>query len=194
MSTTAPQRSDRRRRGTRAAIVAQAVDLARSEGLEGLTIGRLAGEMKMSKSGLFRHFGSKEELQLATLDAAAREYIEQIVEPALALPEGRGRLEALCERYLSYLERRATAGGCFWAGCAAEFDDRPGPVRDRIQQMVGAWVSLLRHEAELAGADDPDQIAFELHSLVMGANLRSQLLGDAEAFARARTAVKRLLP
>ncbi len=194
MPTTATTPTDRRRRGTRAAILARATELARSQGLEGLTIGRLAGEMKMSKSGLFRHFGSKEELQLATIDAAAREYVEQIVEPALAMPEGRGRLEALCDRYLAYLESQVGAGGCFWAACAAEFDDRPGPVRDRVRQMVGAWVSLLGREAELAGAEDPDQLAFELHSLVMGANLRAQLLGDATAFARARTALKRLLP
>jgi AcrR family transcriptional regulator len=193
VTTTTPQRTDRRRRGTRAAILARAVELARAEGLEGLTIGRLAAEMEMSKSGLFRHFGSKEELQLATIDVAAREYVERIVQPALDLPEGRQRLETLCERYLSYLERQAGAGGCFWAGCAAEFDDRPGPVRDRIQEMVAAWVSLLRREAELAGVDDPDQLAFELHSLVMGANLRSQLLADRDAFARARTAVERLL-
>ena len=193
MATAAPQRPDRRRRDTRAGILARAVELGRTGGLEGLTIGRLADEMKMSKSGLFRHFGSKEELQLATIDAAAREYIEQIVEPALALPPGSERLDTLCNGYLSHLERQANAGGCFWAGCAAEFDDRPGPVRDRVQEMVGAWVSLLRREAELADADDPDQLAFELHSLMLGANLRSQLLGDAEGFARARTAVKRLL-
>ena len=194
MAVAAPERIDRRRRGTRAAILARATELARSEGLVGLTIGRLAAETKMSKSGLFRHFGSKQELQLATIDAAAREYAEEIVEPALAEPEGRRRLEALCEHYLAHLERQVGAGGCFWAGCAAEFDDRPGPVRDRVQQMVAAWVSLLRHEAEVAGAEDPDQLAFELHSLVMGANLRAQLLGDATAFARARTAMKRQLP
>lgn len=169
------------------------MELARSNGLEGLTIGRLAAEMKMSKSGLFRHFGSKEELQLATIDAAAREYVEQIVQPALALPEGRERLRALCDRYLDYLERQLTTGGCFWAGSAAEFDARPGPVRDRVREMVAAWVALLTREAELAGADDPEQLAFELHSLVLGANLRSQLLGDAAAFERSRAALQRLL-
>jgi AcrR family transcriptional regulator len=192
--TSATKTSDRRRRGTRAAILARATELARSDGLEGLTIGRLAGEMKMSKSGLFRHFGSKEELQLATIDAAAREYVEQVVEPALEQPEGRPRLEALCDHYLAHLEQRVGAGGCFWAACAAEFDDRPGPVRDRVEQMVAAWVSLLRREAKLAGAEDPEQLAFELHSLVMGANLHAQLLGEAPAFARARVALKRLLP
>src|SRR5918997_329003 len=104
MSATETRRPDRRRRGTRAAIVARAKQVARNDGLEGLTIGRLASEMQMSKSGLFRHFGSKEELQLATIEAAAQEYIEQIVEPALKEPEGRERLQALCEHYLRYLE------------------------------------------------------------------------------------------
>jgi AcrR family transcriptional regulator len=193
MPTEHAERTDRRRRGTRQTILTHAVELARSDGLEGLTIGRLAAEMEMSKSGLFRHFGSKEELQLATIDAAAREYVEQIVEPALALPEGRDRLRALCDRYLDYLERQIEAGGCFWAGSAAEFDGRPGPVRDRVREMVAAWVELLRREAELAGADDPEQLAFELHSLVLGANLRAQLLGDGAAFDRSRAAFERLL-
>jgi AcrR family transcriptional regulator len=194
MSATETRRPDRRRRGTRAAIVARAKQVARNDGLEGLTIGRLASEMQMSKSGLFRHFGSKEELQLATIEAAAQEYIEQIVEPALQEPEGRERLAALCEHYLRYLEGQVGQGGCFWAGCAAEFDDRPGPVRDRVSEMLAAWFELMSREAEAAGADDPEQLAFELHSLTMGANLRSQLLADPKAFDRARVALRRLLP
>ena len=86
------------------------------------------------------------------------------------------------------------AGGCFWAGCAAEFDDRPGPVRDRVQQMVGAWISLLRHEAELAGAEDPDQLAFELHSLVMGANLAPSCSATRARSRAPGRRMKRLLP
>jgi AcrR family transcriptional regulator len=190
---TTSERVDKRRRGTREAILHRAIDVARAEGLEALTIGRLAADMQMSKSGLFGHFGSKEELQLATVDAAARIYLEQVIQPALEVAEGRERLEALCEHYLSHLEEQSGAGGCFWAGSAAEFDDRPGPVRDRIQQLVGAWVSLLAREAESAGAQDPEQLGFELHSMVMGANLRAQLLGDASAFDRARAAISRLL-
>ena len=193
-SAAAPERRDGRRRGTRQAIVARAIEVARKEGLEALTIGRLAADMGMSKSGLFRHFGSKEELQLATVDAAARIYVDEIVEPAVKLAPGRERLRKLCDLYLGYLERQAASGGCFWAGSAAEFDDRPGPVRDRIREIVAAWVTLLGQEAAHAGAADPPQLAFELHAIVMGANLRSQLLGDAEAFERARAAIARMLP
>ena len=193
MPTSTPERTDRRRRGTREAILEHAIDVARAEGLKSLTIGRLAAGMQMSKSGLFRHFGSKEELQLATVEAAGRIYLEEIVQPALEVPAGRQRLEALLERYLTHLEQQSSAGGCFWAGSAAEFDDWPGPVRDRIRQMVGAWVSLMAQEAESAGAEDPEQLAFELHSMVMGANLRAQLLGDPSAFSRARAAIRRFL-
>jgi AcrR family transcriptional regulator len=174
-------------------VLERAIDLASAEGLEGLTIGRLAAEMEMSKSGLFRHFGSKEELQLATVDAAAKRYFKEVVAPALELPEGKARLRALCERYFDHLEQSVFAGGCFWAACSTEFDDRPGPVRDRVGEVVAAWIALLAGEAERAGAEEPEQVAFELHSLALGANLRSRLLRDPDAFAHARAAVKRLL-
>ena len=168
------------------------MDLASAEGLEGLTIGRLASELGMSKSGLFRHFGSKEELQLATVDAAAQLYVDRVIAPALEVPEGEERLRVLLERYFSHLEEGCFVGGCFWAAAANEFDDRPGAVRDRIRAFTAAWVDLLTREAEAAGAEDPAQLAFELHSCALGANLRSRLLGDREAFKHARTAVERL--
>ena len=192
MATRTSQRT-RRRGGTRRVVLERAIDLASAEGLEGLTIGRLAAEMEMSKSGLFRHFGSKEELQLATVDAAAQRYVEEVVAPALELPEGKERLRALCERYFDHLEQQVFAGGCFWAACSTEFDDRPGPVRDRVREVVTAWLALLAGEAERAGLEEPEQVAFELHSLALGANLRSRLLGDRNAFAHARAAVERLL-
>jgi AcrR family transcriptional regulator len=173
----------------REAILARAVDLASTEGLEGLTIGRLAGELEMSKSGLFGHFGSKEELQLATVEAAARRFVDEVVEPALAEPEGSRRLRALCDRYLGYLERRVFPGGCFWASAATEFDGRPGRVRDRIRDGVGAWVGGLEREAALAGADDPAQLAFEIHALGQAANASYQLFEDRAAFGRARLAI-----
>lgn len=188
-----PARGANRRGGTRRAVLERAIDLASAEGLEGLTIGRLAAEMGMSKSGLFRHFGSKEELQLATIDAAATRYIEQVVAPALQEQEGTQRLRALCDSYFGHLEHQVFEGGCFWAACSAEFDDRPGPVRDKVRDLVAAWLSLLATEAERAGAEEPEQLAFELHSLALGANLRRRLLGDPDAFVRARTAVDRLL-
>jgi AcrR family transcriptional regulator len=180
--------------GTRAAILDHAVDLASTDGLEGLTIGRLASELEMSKSGLFGHFGSKRELQLATIDAAERRFVCAVVEPTLSEPEGAPRLRALCERYISYLEGRVFPGGCFWAAAATEFDGRPGPVRDRIREGIGAWLAALEREAEGAGADDPAQLAFELHALAQGANASFQLFGDRGAFDRARRAIKPLLP
>jgi AcrR family transcriptional regulator len=178
---------------TREAILERAVDLASSEGLEGLTIGRLAGEMELSKSGLFGHFGSKEELQLATIDAASRRFIREVVEPAADTDEGADRLRALCEHYIDHLEREVFSGGCFWSATSAEFDSRPGPVRDAVRDRFGAWLAELERQARIAGADDPGQLAYELNAVVQGANSAYQLLGDEAAFDRARAATARLL-
>jgi AcrR family transcriptional regulator len=182
-----------KQRSTREAILERAVDLASEEGLEGLTIGRLAGEMEMSKSGLFRHFGSKEKLQLASVDAAARRFTAEVVEPALGSSPGIERLRALCDRYIAYMERGVFSGGCFWAAVTAEFDDRPGPVRDRIREGMAAWMGLLEREAEVAGAEDPAQLAFELLAVAQAANTGSRLFADRGAFTRARSAIDRLL-
>jgi AcrR family transcriptional regulator len=179
---------------TRDAILERAVDLASVEGLEGLTIGRLATELGMSKSGLFGHFGSKEELQLATVREAADRFVAEVVQPALAEEEGLPRLRALCDRYVDYLERSVFSGGCFFAAATAEFDDRPGPVRDAVRTGVAAWLGLLERNAAGAGLDDPKQVAFELHALALGANAGARLFGDERAVARARTAIERLLP
>jgi AcrR family transcriptional regulator len=180
-------------RSTREAILDRAVDVASEQGLEGLTIGRLATEMEMSKSGLFGHFGSKEELQLATVDAAGRRFVEEVVAPALGEGSGTNRLRSLCDRYIGYLEQQVFPGGCFWAGATAEFDSRPGPVRDALRERVGAWVGLLESEAEAAGHGDPRQLAFELYAIAQGANSAFQLFDDADAFARARAATDRIL-
>jgi AcrR family transcriptional regulator len=147
----------------------------------------------MSKSGLFRHFGSKEELQVATVAEASRLFIEAVIEPALAAEEGAPRLRALCDHYVAHLERQVFSGGCFWAATQSEFDDRPGPVRDAISGAVGAWTTELARHARLAGFDDPDQVAFELVSVAQGANNRFRLLEDPDAFSRARAAFARLL-
>lgn len=178
---------------TREAILERAVDIASVEGLEGLTIGRLAAEMEMSKSGLFGRFGSKEDLQLATIEAAAQRFVTEVVEPARAVEPGRQRLAALCELYLDHLERGVYRGGCFWGATAAEFDDRPGAVRDEIQARVEAWVGALEREARAAGLADPRQIAFEIQALIQGANFARRLLGDDAAFSRARKGFERLL-
>jgi AcrR family transcriptional regulator len=182
-----------KRLSTREAILDRAVDLASAQGLEGLTIGRLASETEMSKSGLFGHFGSKEELQLATVDAAAKRFAEEVVGPALEVPSGIERLRALCDAYIGYLEREVFSGGCFWAAVTTEFDDRPGPVRDRIGDAMAAWIGGLEGEAEAAGIEDPAQLAFELVAVAQAANSRSRLFGDRDAFGRARAAIDRLL-
>jgi AcrR family transcriptional regulator len=181
---------------TRQAILEAAVNIASEEGLEGLTIGRLAAELSMSKSGLFAHFGSKEELQLATVETARAVFIREVVAPAFEAPDGLPRLWKLCDVWLEYVRREVFRGGCFFAAAAAEFDGRPGPVRDRIAEIMKEWLAALRRsvaQAQAAGqldaAADPAQLAFELNALEMGANWAYQLHGDRQAFARARTAM-----
>jgi AcrR family transcriptional regulator len=183
---------------TRATILRAAVDLASIEGLEGLTIGRLATELNMSKSGLFAHFGSKEELQLATIDAAREIFIEEVVRPAAAEgPPGLGGIWRLCDRWIEYAQRGVFSGGCFFAAASSEFDGRPGPVRDRIAEVMRQWLGKLEvgvREAQEAGhldaALDPRQLAFEFHSHGLGANWAFQLYGDLKAFSRAREAIR----
>jgi AcrR family transcriptional regulator len=177
---------------TREAILERAVDLASVEGLEGLTIGRLAAELQLSKSGLFGHFGSKRDLQLATIAAAAARFKAAVVDPALELPEGAPRLRALAERYLEQLD--TYSGGCFWAATSVEYDDRPGPVRDAIAASLDAWLGGLERQARIAGVEHPERLAFEVYSLALGANARYRLAGDARVFTYAREAIEQLLP
>ena len=188
----------RRARGERThqTILEVAVDVASAEGLEGLTIGRLASALSMSKSGLFAHFGSKEELQLATVEAAREIFIREVVRPAFEAERGLRRLWNLCDVWLGYVEGEVFRGGCFFAAAAAEFDSRPGPVRDRVAEIMREWLATLRRAVAEARAGgqlnedaDPAQLAFELNALEMGANWAYQLHGDRQAFARAREAV-----
>ena len=175
---------------TRAAILERAVDLATVEGLEGLTIGRLATDLGMSKSGLFAHFGSKKDLQLATVAAAAERFAARVIAPALSAPDGGPRLRAMAEHYFDYLE--TFPGGCFWGATASEFDDRPGPVRDAIASTMDLWMAELVRQSKAAGIDDPERYAFELYAVVMGANSRFRLSGDRGVFDLARAALARL--
>jgi AcrR family transcriptional regulator len=175
---------------TRAAILDRAVDLASAEGLEGLTIGRLAAELRMSKSGLFAHFGSKQDLQLATIGAAAERFRTAVIEPASKAPDGAPRLRALGERYLEHLD--LYSGGCFWGATSAEYDDRPGPVRDAIAGALDAWLGELERQARIAGVEQPERFAFELYAVIMGANARYRLSGDRRVFEYARDALTRL--
>jgi AcrR family transcriptional regulator len=178
---------------TRAAILARAVDLASAEGLEGLTIGRLAAELGMSKSGLFAHFGSKQDLQLATVAAAAKQFRVAVIDPAMSAPEGAPRLRAIGDAYLHYLDSGPYSGGCFWASTSAEYDDRPGPVRDAVAAAIDSWLGELERQAQIAGVEQPDRLAFELYAVVMGANSRYRLSGDRRVFGYAREALERLL-
>ena len=185
---------------TRRAILESAVHIASAEGLEGLTIGRLATELSMSKSGLFAHFGSKEELQVATVEAARAIFIHEVIKPAFDAPEGLPRLWKLCDIWLSYVQKGVFRGGCFFAAVAAEFDSRPGPVRDRIAEIMKEWLNALRNaiiEAQsvehLDKEIDATQLAFEFNALELGANWAYQLYGYPQAFARAREAIRERL-
>jgi len=185
---------------TRLAILEAAVHIASAEGLEGLTIGRLALELSMSKSGLFAHFGSKEELQIATVETARSIFIKEVIRPAFAANEGLVRLWTLCDTWLGYVQNGIFRGGCFFAAAAAEFDGRPGVVRDRIAEIMKEWLATLQRavmEAQNAGqlkSDvDATQLAFEFNSLELGANWEYQLYGEASSFGRAREAIHQRL-
>ena len=183
---------------TRDTILRTAADLASVEGLDGLSIGRLATELAMSKSGLFAHFGSKQDLQLATIEEARQRYAREVIAPALAADSGITRLYALCEAFLSYVERGVFPGGCFFASAMAEFDCKaPGPVRDRIAQCQAQWMDTLERTAweaqakgELPAGSDPRQLAFELESALLTANWYFHLYTDADYLSRARRAVR----
>jgi AcrR family transcriptional regulator len=181
---------------TRKEILCTSMDIASAEGLEGLSIGRLATELQISKTGIFAHFGSKEQLQLATVDAAKHVFLEQVVQPALAHPRGIPRLSAMLENWIGYVERIVFRGGCFFAAASAEFDSRPGPVRNEIASLTKAWLIALQDEiafassAKQVNADvDPVQVAFELHAYVQEANWAFKLFNDKSAFSRARQAI-----
>lgn len=178
---------------TRESILRAAVDLASLEGLEGLTIGRLANELKMSKSGLFAHFGSKQDLQLATVEMAREIFKERVIRPALAKPSGMPRLWELCERWLSHVEDKVFAGGCFFTAASFEFDSRPGPVRTAIVEAMHQWLSILTRavkESQKAGHLKTDvsaeRFALEIYSMAMGAHWAHQLLDQQTAFVNAR--------
>lgn len=194
-----PRRRSRGER-TRQEILARAVQIASAEGLENLTIGRLANELEMSKSGLFAHFGSKEELQLATIDTAREIFIREVVGPVRDTEPGLARLLALMKSWVSYAERSVFRGGCFFAAASAEFDGRPGPVRDHLVEVTKSWRDALENEVrrarELSQLDatvDPAQLAFELHAYGLEANWAHQLFDDQRAFEQLRDAVRRCL-
>jgi AcrR family transcriptional regulator len=178
--------------------VEQAAELATIEGLDGLSIGRLAEATGVPKSSVHALFGSKEQLQLATINAARDSFIAEVVAPALATSQpGRERLVALCEGYLSYVERRVFPGGCFFVAASAEAGGRSGPVHDEVARVQQQWRDLLEGEAraaadrrELSKDVDPAQLAFELGVILAGTNIVSVLHDDNGAIERARAAIR----
>jgi AcrR family transcriptional regulator len=181
---------------TRQDILEAAVHIASAEGLEGLTIGRLADELRLSKSGLFAHFGSKEELQLAVVGKARDIFAREVVDRAFKRERGLVRLLAMLDEWLAYVGRSVFRGGCFFMASAIEFDSRPGQVRDLIADLSRSWLDTIENEARYAQAlgqldtrIDTAQLAFELHALGHEANWYYNLFQDKRAFERARTGV-----
>lgn len=195
-----PRRSAAEAATTRTAIIERAVEVASTQGLEGLTIGRLAADVHMSKAGVIGHFGTKEGLQLAAVRAALDVYRREVWEPVKGAAPGLARLHAICDAWLSYLEREVFPGGCFVTAASCEFDDRAGPVRDLVADTVRGWLETLAREVrtavdqgELPADTDPAQVAFELNAVAMAANQQMRLLDDRDGLERARRAMERAL-
>jgi AcrR family transcriptional regulator len=187
-------RSDGER--SRATILSAAARLATVDGLDGLTIGRLADHIGMSKSGLYAHFGSKHELQLATVATAEEVFDDDVIRPAQEAAAGLPRLDAYCERFISHVQRGVFPGGCFFTSVITEFDTRPGEVRERVAAYIAGWLGHLRAEVvvaqqngDLDAAADADQIVFEIESALLMANTLWVLAEEPAVFQRARTAI-----
>jgi AcrR family transcriptional regulator len=185
---------------SRSAILDAAARLATTEGIGGLSMSRLADAVGMSKSGLFAHFGSKEELQLATIEKADSVFSAHVIEPALAVGGGLGQLRTLVSGYLAYLEADIYPGGCFFASVLAEVDTQPGAVRDRLVRFLADWLDRLEtavRDAQADGAidpaEDPAQIAFEIEAALLLANAQYIVSRTLEPIERARRAIDRRL-
>ena len=182
---------------TRESILAEVVDEASVNGLDGVTIGTLAERLEMSKAGVIGPFGSKERHQREALDRAAAIFREDVWEPALSEAAGRQRLEALIDAWLAHLSRPTFPGGCFLTQASADFDARPGPVRDSVRAIGRRWEAVIAGEVrtaleagEVEGVD-PEQAAFEIYALAQGVNQAIQLQDDPAAVARGRVAMRR---
>lgn len=182
---------------TRQAILAKAFELAKTVGLSGLSIGRLAEDTGLSKSGLFAHFGSKEALLVAVVQEAARQFVEFVMAPALQQPRGEPRVRALFDRWVQWGLR---PGGCFFVGAVAELDDQPGPPRDALVQTCKDWLDALATAARITVAEghfradlDPEQFAFDVYSVMLGFHTYQKFLRAPDSLARARGSLERLL-
>jgi AcrR family transcriptional regulator len=184
---------------TRAAIVEAALQAASRDGLEGLTIGTLADSMQMSKSGVFAHFGSREELQLAVLKAYVQRFVDEVLRPSVTKPRGLPRLEAILERWVSFLAREMTRG-CIMIAGAVEYDDVPGPLRDEMVAIIAGWkrelIKAIRQavsEGHLNRNVDAQQLVFEVYGLMLAMHQDARLLRSADSAKRARSGLRRLI-
>jgi AcrR family transcriptional regulator len=200
--TRAPRRAVRslqKGQQTRAAILEAALGLASHMGLEGLSIGALADVTKMSKSGVFAHFGSREELQIAVVREYHAKFEEEVFFTAIREPRGLPRLRALYERWVRRVSVEIDSG-CIYISGAVEFDDRPGPVRDALVSMVKAWhaalhkaILLAKDEGHLAADTDALQILFELHGLILSLHHDARFMRSPGALERAGKGFERVI-
>src|ERR1700761_4702718 len=196
----APRRPRADGERTRAAILRAAASLATVDGLEGLSIGHLAAAIGMSKSGLYAHFGSKQELQLATVEEAGRVFTDEVVRPAVAAPAGLAQLEAVCEAFFEHLQRRTFPGGCFFAVAVLEMGTRPGPVKEAVAAFQAGFVDLIRgfaataiEQNELPAGEDPARLAFELNGIILATDANFVLRDDPAVLDLAREVVRHRL-
>jgi AcrR family transcriptional regulator len=185
---------------THIAILDRATGLASQVGLTGLTIGVLAEDLKLSKSGLFAHFQSKEALQIEVLEHAAQRFAETVVRPALHEPRGRSRMQALFDRWIAWERDEALPGGCIFVAATAELDDRPGPVRDRLVSLQRDWINVLAtsfskgvESGHFRRDADPEQFAQDMYGVMLALHFHSRLMTDPGAESRARRAFAALL-
>lgn len=190
----------RKGEATRGAILDHASRLARRVGLEGLSIGRLAEDLNLSKSGLFAHFRSKEALQIQVLETTSAQFVEMVVKPALAEPRGEPRLSSLFRRWLEWARSQKRPGGCLFVAAAVELDDKPGPVRRKLVQTQRDFLKLMANvfESGVGQGDfrsdvDPEQFAHDLYAVMLGYHHASRLLRDPAAEARAYAGFEGLL-
>jgi AcrR family transcriptional regulator len=199
LSTIATALRPRKGDQTRAAIVEAALAMASRDGLEGLTIGTLADQMRMSKSGVFAHFGSREDLQLAVLKEYVGRFVDEVLRPAVKKPRGLPRLEAILDRWVAFLARELTRG-CIMIAGAVEYDDRPGPLREAMVSIITGWkAELLKAirqamaEGHLKSSVDAPQMVFEIYGLMLAMHQDARLLRSADSAKRARAGLRRLL-
>ena len=198
--STHGSKSNSKGEATRTAILAHATRLAGRVGLSGLSIGRLARDLELSKSGLFAHFQSKQALQVQVLETAAAQFVESVVKPALAAPRGEPRLRALFTLWLEWSRSQQRPGGCLFVAAAVELDDRPGPLRDTLVALQKDFLELMANvvrsgiaERKFRSDADPEQLAHDLYAIMLGYHHAWRLMKDPRAEERAQTAFESLV-